>query len=48
MLNFPKNNTLNNMIKSGMPQMASTLNGWEVPLVIIKIIQILLIQCMTL
>lgn len=39
MLNFPKNNTLNNIIKSGMPQMASTLNGWEVPLVIIKIIQ---------
>lgn len=39
MLNFPKNNTLNNIIKSGMPQMASTLNGWEVPLIIIKIIQ---------
>lgn len=27
------------MVKSGMPQMATTLNGWEVPLTLIKITQ---------
>ena len=36
---FPRNKSINNMIKSGMPQMASTLSGWEVPLILIKIIQ---------
>ena len=27
------------MAKSGMPQMANTLNGWEVPLLLIKVTQ---------
>ncbi len=27
------------MLSSGMPNMANTLNGWEVPLTLIKIIQ---------
>lgn len=35
MLNFNKNRSL----KNGMPNMASTLNGWEVPLSLIKIKQ---------
>lgn len=38
MLNFPRNRTLANMA-SGMPQMRNTLNGWEVPLTLIKITQ---------
>ena len=33
-LNFQQNRTL-----SGMPNMANTLNGWEVPLTLIKVIQ---------
>ena len=36
---FPRNKSINNMIKSGMPQMASTLSGWEVPITLIKITQ---------
>lgn len=39
MLNFPRNKSISNMYKSGMPQMDTTLSGWEVPLVIIKITQ---------
>ena len=39
MLNFPRNRTISSVAKSGMPQMRNTLNGWEVPLVLIKIIQ---------
>lgn len=39
MLNFPKNKTISNMFRSGMPQMDTTLTGWEVPLVITKITQ---------
>lgn len=39
MLNFSRNKTLQSSIKSGMPQMAGTLNGWEVPLTLIKITQ---------
>ena len=39
MLNFPQNRKLSNMLKSGMPQMANTLNGWEVPLTLKKIKQ---------
>lgn len=39
MLNFPKNKSIGNMYKSGMPQMDTTLTGWEVPLVIIQITQ---------
>ena len=34
-LNFNKHRTLS----SGMPNMANTLNGWEVPLTLIKIVQ---------
>lgn len=29
----------NRSLKSGMPQMANTLNGWEVPLTLIKVRQ---------
>lgn len=36
---FPRNKSISNMIKSGMPQMASTLSGWEVPITLIKITQ---------
>lgn len=39
MLNFPKNRTLSSMLKSGMPQMANTLTGWEVPLTLKKVTQ---------
>ena len=39
MFNFPKNKTISNMFHSGMPQMDTTLIGWEVPLVITKITQ---------
>lgn len=39
MLNFSKNRTIQSVAKSGMPQMASTLNGWEVPLSLVKITQ---------
>lgn len=36
---FKKNKTLSNTLKSGMPQMSETLNGWEVPLTLVKITQ---------
>lgn len=39
MLNFPRNRTISSVAKSGMPQMRNTLNGWEVPLILIKITQ---------
>ena len=39
MLNFPKNRNISNIIRSGMPQMASTLLGWEVPLTLIRTTQ---------
>ena len=39
MLNFPKNNTINSLMKSGMPQMNTTLYGWQVPLTLIRITQ---------
>ena len=39
MLNFPRNRSISNLAKSGMPQMGETLNGWEVPLTLIKITQ---------
>lgn len=39
MLNFAKNRTLNSLIKSGQPNMQGTLNGWEVPLTLVKITQ---------
>lgn len=37
-LNFKRQN-LSNMVNSGMPNMADTLNGWEVPLTLTKITQ---------
>lgn len=39
MLNFPRNRTISSTAHSGMPQMGNTLNGWEIPLVLIKITQ---------
>lgn len=39
MLNFPKNRSISSLIKSGMPQMNTTLIGWEVPLTLIKVVQ---------
>lgn len=39
MLNFPKNRSISSMIHSGMPQMNTTLVGWEVPLTLVKIVQ---------
>lgn len=38
-LNFSRNKTISNTAKSGMPQMDSTLIGWEVPIELIKITQ---------
>lgn len=38
-LNFSRNRSISNMAKSGMPQMDTTLNGWEVPLTLIKVTQ---------
>lgn len=39
MLNFPKNRSISSIAKSGMPQMDTTLYGWEVPLTLVKIVQ---------
>lgn len=39
MLNFPKNKSISSLAKSGMPQMNTTLYGWEVPLTLVKIVQ---------
>lgn len=39
MLNFPKNRSISSLAKSGMPQMNTTLIGWEVPLTLIRVIQ---------
>lgn len=39
MLNLPRNKTISSLIRSGMPQMDSTLTGWEVPLTLIKLTQ---------
>lgn len=39
MLNFSKNRNLTGLYKSVMPNMSQTLNGWEVPLTLIKITQ---------
>ena len=33
------NKTISSCLRSGMPNMANTLNGWEEPLSIIKVIQ---------
>ena len=39
MLSFSRNRSISSMISSGMPQMADTLNGWEVPLTLVRVIQ---------
>lgn len=39
MLNFSQNKTLSSLIKSGMPQMGNTLNGWEIPLTFKRVVQ---------
>lgn len=39
MLNFSKNRTISSLMKSGMPQMDTTLTGWEIPLTLIRVIQ---------
>ena len=39
MFNFSRNRNLTGLYKSGMPQMDSTLQGWQVPLTLIKITQ---------
>ena len=39
MLNFPRNRSIASLAKSGMPQMNTTLIGWEVPLTLIKVVQ---------
>lgn len=39
MLNFSRNRNLTGLYKSGMPQMGSTLTGWEIPLTLVKITQ---------
>lgn len=39
MLNFSRNKTIASVVKSGMPQMDTTLNGWEVPLTLVRITQ---------
>lgn len=36
---FSKNKSISSVLKSGMPQMGTTLDGWEVPLTLIKIKQ---------
>ena len=38
-LNFSKNRTIANVVRSGMPQMDTTLQGWQVPLTLVKIVQ---------
>jgi hypothetical protein len=40
MLNFPKNRSISSIAKSGMPQMDTTLYNWEVPLTLVKVVQI--------
>ncbi len=39
MLNFSRNKNISSLVKSGMPQMDTTLTGWEVPLTLVKITQ---------
>lgn len=39
MLGFSRNKSISSMAKSGMPQMDSTLVGWEVPITITKLTQ---------
>ena len=37
--NFSRNRSIKSMLSSGMPNMANTIDGWEVPLTLVKIIQ---------
>lgn len=37
--NYSRNRSIKSMLASGMPNMANTPNGWEVPLTLVKIIQ---------
>lgn len=37
--NFSRNRTIQSVMESGMPQMGHVLDGWEVPLTLVKIIQ---------
>lgn len=37
--NFSRNRTIQSVMESGMPQMGHILDGWEVPLTLVKIIQ---------
>lgn len=37
--NFSRNRSIGSMLSSGMPNMANTLTGWEVPLTLIKVFQ---------
>lgn len=39
MLNFSNNRSISSMLTSGMPQMNTTLQGWEVPLTLVRITQ---------
>lgn len=39
MLNFPRNRNISSVMRSGMPQMNTTLVGWEVPLTLVKVVQ---------
>ena len=39
MLDVPRNRSISSIARSGMPQMGNTLNGWEVPLTLVKITQ---------
>lgn len=38
-MNFLKNKSIANLLKNGMPKMATTLNNWEIPLTILVITQ---------
>lgn len=38
-LSFNRNKSISSMAKSGMPQMDTTLNGWEVPLTLVRVTQ---------
>lgn len=39
MLNFPRNRSIASIAKSGMPQMNTTLQNWQVPLTLVRIVQ---------
>ena len=39
MLNFSNNRSISSMLNNGMPQMNTTLQGWEVPLTLVRITQ---------